>query len=108
MNYDSNNIFNKIINNEIEAEIVAESEHSIAFKDKFPDAKVHILVIPKTGYINYMDFVQNASIEQQTDFHQLVLKVVQMHNVGYRKGKIMFNLGENIFVPHVHAHIMLD
>ena len=41
-------IFSKIINKEISAEIVFESENILAFKDINPQAPVHILIIPKT------------------------------------------------------------
>ena len=40
-------IFSKIINKEIPADIVFESENVLAFKDINPQAPVHILIIPK-------------------------------------------------------------
>ena len=40
-------IFSKIINKEIPADIVFESENVLAFKDIKPQAPVHILIIPK-------------------------------------------------------------
>jgi len=40
-------IFSKIINKEIPADIVFESENILAFKDINPKAPVHILIIPK-------------------------------------------------------------
>lgn len=40
-------IFTKIINREIPAEIVYETENLIAIKDINPKAKTHILIIPK-------------------------------------------------------------
>ena len=40
-------IFSKIINKEIPADIVFESENVLAFKDINPKAPVHILIIPK-------------------------------------------------------------
>jgi histidine triad (HIT) family protein len=42
-----NTIFSKIINKEIPADIVFESENILAFKDIRPQAPVHILIIPK-------------------------------------------------------------
>ena len=41
------NIFLKIINKEIPAEIVYEDDKAIAFNDISPQAPTHILVIPK-------------------------------------------------------------
>lgn len=40
-------IFTKIINREIPAEIIYENEKIIAIKDINPQAKTHILIIPK-------------------------------------------------------------
>ena len=40
-------IFSKIINKEIPADIVFESDNVLAFKDINPQAPVHILIIPK-------------------------------------------------------------
>ncbi|MCW9095044.1 MAG: HIT domain-containing protein, partial [Ignavibacteriaceae bacterium] len=40
-------IFSKIINKEIPADIVYETENVLAFKDIKPQAPVHILIIPK-------------------------------------------------------------
>ena len=40
-------IFSKIINKEIPADIVFESDNILAFKDINPQAPVHILIIPK-------------------------------------------------------------
>ena len=41
------NIFLKIINREISADIIYEDDISIAFNDISPQAPTHILVIPK-------------------------------------------------------------
>ena len=40
-------IFSKIIQKEIPADIVYESENILAFRDINPQAPVHILIIPK-------------------------------------------------------------
>lgn len=40
-------IFCKIIKKEIPSEVVYEDEEILAFKDIYPEAPVHILVIPK-------------------------------------------------------------
>ncbi|MBZ0198433.1 MAG: HIT domain-containing protein, partial [Ignavibacteriaceae bacterium] len=40
-------IFSKIINKEIKADIVYETDTLLAFKDINPQAPVHVLIIPK-------------------------------------------------------------
>ncbi|MFW5926907.1 MAG: HIT domain-containing protein, partial [Wenzhouxiangella sp.] len=43
----SDNLFMKIIEREIPADIVYEDDELLAFRDIDPQAPVHILVIPK-------------------------------------------------------------
>ena len=40
-------IFDKIISKEINADIVWEDEHALAFRDINPIAPIHVLLIPK-------------------------------------------------------------
>ena len=45
--YDDTNIFSKILRGEISCEKVFESEYTLAFRDIYPKAPTHVLVIPK-------------------------------------------------------------
>lgn len=45
-------IFCKIVSGEINAKIIAENEHAIAFLDAFPISDGHALVIPKKHYLD--------------------------------------------------------
>ena len=56
-NYDKNNIFAKIIRKEAKANIVFENKHILCFKDIFPKAPVHILIIPKASLKTYLIFL---------------------------------------------------
>ena len=57
--YDHNNIFAKIIREEIPCDKVYEDENVLFFKDINPKAKIHILGIPKVPCIDLVDFVSN-------------------------------------------------
>ena len=46
-NYDTENIFAKILRDEIPCTKVYEDEHALAFEDINPQAPRHVLVIPK-------------------------------------------------------------
>lgn len=70
--YDSNNIFAKILRGELPCEKVYEDEDVLAFYDKYPDAPVHILVVPKNQYISYDDFILKASAEEIVWFLSLI------------------------------------
>ena len=47
--YDENNIFAKILKEEIPCDKVHEDEYSLFFKDINPQAKIHILAGEKIG-----------------------------------------------------------
>ena len=52
-NYDVNNIFAKILRNEIPCKKVYENEYSLAFEDISPQAPIHILIIPKKPFCSF-------------------------------------------------------
>ena len=73
-NYDKNNIFFKIINNELPCDKVLETEHCLAFKDINPRAKIHILLIPKKPYINLNDFIFSGTQDEKIDIFDSIEK----------------------------------
>ncbi len=56
MKYDKNNIFARILRKEIPATIVYEDEYTLAFHDLYPQAPIHLLVIPKGEFVSFFDF----------------------------------------------------
>ncbi|QDT16881.1 histidine triad nucleotide-binding protein [Alienimonas californiensis] len=48
-------IFQKILDGEIPADVVLETEDCLAFRDVSPKAPVHVLVIPKKPLVNLAD-----------------------------------------------------
>lgn len=108
MSYDSNNIFAKILREEIPCTKVYEDEKVLAFKDIHPKAPVHILVIPKGEYANFHDFNENAPGDLIAHFYKKVSELVieqKLSATGYR---IIANSGTNAGeeVPHYHIHIL--
>lgn len=55
MSYDDNNVFAKILRNELPSVRVYEDEHTLAMMDIMPRADGHVLVIPKTPARNILD-----------------------------------------------------
>ena len=53
--YDPDNIFGKILRNEIPSSRVFEDDDTLAFMDIMPRAEGHVLVIPKTPCRNMLD-----------------------------------------------------
>lgn len=66
--YDNNNVFAKMIRGEIPTNKVYENEHAMSFYDINPMFANHVLVIPKGPYKNILDFVKNASAQEQAAF----------------------------------------
>ena len=112
MTYDQNNIFAKILRGEIPCDKIYESDHALAFKDIHPQAKVHVLVIPKGAYVNTDDFSQNASSEEITGLIRALGEVAKIVGVSqYSSGKGYRYIGNNgpdggQEVPHLHFHIV--
>lgn len=106
--YDSNNIFAKILRGEIPCDKVYESDHALAFNDISPQAPTHTLVIPKGAYVSMADFSAKASDGEIADFIRsvgIVAKAAGLEGDGYR---ILANHGTNAHqeVPHFHIHIV--
>ena len=107
--YDKNNVFAKIIRGEIPAKKIYENEYAMSFYDVNPVASTHVLVIPKGEYINILDFLSNASSEEQEKywdcFNQTAKKVDACENCN-----IVANVGRGVYfvqsVPHFHTHII--
>ena len=106
--YDENNIFAKILRKEIPCDKIYEDEYSLFFNDISPQAKVHVLGIPKFKCTTFSDFLNHADNENITSFFksvQLVINKLKIENGGYR---LITNAGENggQEVPHFHIHIL--
>jgi histidine triad (HIT) family protein len=106
--YDPQNIFAKILRGEIPNKTVLETEHTLAFHDIYPQAPVHVLVIPKGPYVTYDHFCAEASDAEIVDYARTVAKVCDMLGVAEDGWRLISNAGANAIqeVPHLHVHIL--
>ncbi|WP_341808875.1 HIT domain-containing protein [Wolbachia endosymbiont (group E) of Neria commutata] len=106
--YDNNNIFAQILRGELPCEKVHEDDDALAFHDKYPDAPVHILAIPKGQYISYDDFILKASENEIVNFFRTVREIAHKYNLEKTGYRLVTNYGENgeQVVPHFHVHIL--
>ncbi|GHD39266.1 histidine triad nucleotide-binding protein [Mycetocola manganoxydans] len=99
-------IFTRIIEREIPANIVVETDRLIAFHDIAPQAPVHILVVPKTP--DYANVAELAAGDPTllADLVALAQNIANDHGGQFR---LIFNTGEQAgqTVFHVHAHILI-
>ena len=106
--YDDNNIFAKILRNEIDCEKVFEDDRVLFFNDINPQAKIHILAIPKMNVTDFNDFISKSDEGTVKHFFSKiydVIKVIGLEKSGYR---LVTNNGldANQEVPHFHIHIL--
>ncbi len=106
--YDDQNIFAKILRDEIPSKRVYEDDWAIAFHDIAPVAPQHILVIPRGAYVSWDDFSARGSEAEIAGFVRAVGKVAReagMVGDGYR---LLANIGRDAGqeVPHLHVHIL--
>ena len=108
MSYDSNNIFARILREEIPCKKVYEDEKVLAFEDIHPKAPVHILVVPKGEYVNFYDFHEKAPIDLVAHFYKKISELVVAKSLGATGYRIITNSGVNggQEVPHYHVHIL--
>ena len=60
-NYDDDNIFAKILRQEIPSRKVFENKYVYAFEDINPQAPIHILVIPKKSFCSVPNFLSKST-----------------------------------------------
>ena len=106
MSADPDCIFCKIVAGDIPAEIVHESETTVAFRDLTPQAPTHVLVIPRSHYPNAAAL---AAGEPGTSAHlfDAAREIAEAEGLegGYR---LVFNTGPDAHqtVFHVHMHLL--
>ena len=100
------NVFKKIIDRELPANIVYEDEWCLAFHDIQPQARVHLLLIPKKELANLVE----AGDGDQNLLGHLMLTIPKLaRQEGIEDGfRVVSNngapAGQEVF--HLHFHIM--
>ena len=94
-------IFTKIVNGQIPAYKIAETEKFLAFLDIFPLAKGHVLVIPK----NETDYIFDLETDEYVElwaFAKKIAKAIDKAIPCKRVGVAVIGLE----VPHAHIHLI--
>lgn len=94
-------IFSRIINGEIPAWKVAESEHFLAFLDVRPLAKGHTLIVPKVETDYFFD-LSDEEISGIMLFSKKVASALRSSLPCLRIGMSVIGLE----VPHAHLHLV--
>ncbi len=100
-----NCLFCKIIAGTIPSKKVYEDEHIFAFKDIFPKAEVHLLVVPK----KHIDSLASTTALDATLLSHLTLKLTEIAKAQQLAGfRTIINTGaeggQEVF--HLHYHVL--
>ncbi len=102
----SDNIFLKIIEGKIKADVVYEDDHCLAFRDINPQAPVHVLIIPRK-VIPTHDALTEEDGALMGHLHLVAAKLAGQLGLedGYR---LVVNCKERAgqTVPHLHMHLL--
>jgi histidine triad (HIT) family protein len=98
-------LFCRIANKEIPAQIVAENDECLAFRDINPQAPVHVLAIPKVHVATLESVDDPALIGRLSRF---AAEVARQEGIAERGYRLVVNTnadgGQTVF--HVHVHIL--
>ena len=110
MNYDDNNIFAKILREEIPCNKIYEDDFVLSFHDINPQKKIHALVIPKGRYVDLDDFSTNASPKEMVGLLKGINIVAKKLGISTEVGKgyrALANISDDGGQedPHLHFHL---
>jgi histidine triad (HIT) family protein len=100
-------IFCKIVRGDAPTDLIAESEHAIAFYDRSPIMPVHALVIPRT----HIDRLHDATFEDAdalVDCLMLTRQVAEITGIAESGYRVATNVGDDAgqVVCHLHFHVI--
>ncbi len=103
----SDDLFLKIIDREIPADIVFENDRVLAFRDIDPQAPVHILIIPKRriATVNDLDDDDAGLVGDMVLAARDIARSEGISDDGYR---LVFNCNRDgcQSVYHIHLHLL--
>ena len=110
MTYDRQNIFAKILREEIPCKKIYEDQFVLAFHDVNPQKKIHALIIPKGEYINLDDFSTKATKEEIVGLIKGIGIVAKKLGISINEGegyRALSNIGPDggQEVAHLHFHL---
>lgn len=98
-------LFCSIAAGDIPAEVVAESETAVAFRDLNPQAPLHVLVIPRTHAANAGELA-----DREPDTVAELVRVARRvaTDAGHDSYRLVLNTGEEAgqSVFHAHLHVL--
>ena len=98
-------LFCRIVAGEIPANVVANDERYLAFRDIEPQAPTHLLVIPRVHVTSLDEAEDDELLGGLFAFAREVARQSGVAESGYR-AVVNTNADAQQTVPHLHVHIM--
>jgi histidine triad (HIT) family protein len=102
-------LFCGIVAGEVPADIVHETDQTVAFRDINPTAPVHVLVVPRR-HIENAATVATEHAEELVAILTAAREVAEQEGIGMpeRGYRLVFNVGPDALnsVPHLHLHVI--
>jgi histidine triad (HIT) family protein len=104
---DEKTLFQKIIDEEIPADIVHEDERCVAFRDNNPQAPVHLLVVPREP-IPSLDAVGEDDAPLVGHLFVVARRLAEQEDIAEDGYRTVFNCGgaAGQTVDHLHLHLL--
>ncbi len=100
-------LFCKIINKEINSDILFEDDDVLAFKDINPQAPIHFLIVPK----KHISTINDLQQEDEALTGKIILtaqSLVKQENIDENGYRLVFNCnsdgGQEVY--HIHLHLL--
>jgi histidine triad (HIT) family protein len=102
-----NCLFCKIVNKQINSEIVYENDDVLVFKDLYPKAPVHLLVIPKK-HISSIIEIEELNDKQANEILKTIAKIAKEMGLDRDGFRVVTNTGAAAgqSVDHLHFHLL--
>ncbi len=100
-------LFERIVAGEVSADVVHETERTIAIRDIDPQAPTHVLVVPK---VRYRDAAELAAADPGlvAELVRVAGTIAESEGIAEAGYRLVFNTnadaGQTIF--HVHLHLL--
>ncbi|MBI2669772.1 MAG: histidine triad nucleotide-binding protein [Candidatus Yanofskybacteria bacterium] len=100
-------VFCKILNKELPADVVAEDDDWLAINDIHPQAPVHILIISKKHLTDICATTQD-DVKLLGELLMATSKVAKKLGLEEKGFRLIINHGEHggQLVPHLHIHLL--
>lgn len=100
-------LFCRIVRGELPADVVSETDRTLAFRDIAPAAPSHVLVITKEHHVDIASLSAADPVLASALLAEAAA-VAEAEGVAATGWRLAFNVGRDSgqLVPHVHAHVM--